>query len=275
MNSLQKRLEAHFTVVCFCFVQVSREVSVGTTLMTAPITTAKMGVYAWMVWTRTIAAAHLNGQVRTMENIPVWAGHTLWEWNAGLLAFTRCTTGAVYGSVQLICDLFCSLGGRCHWNPYKKIVFIKATTIEGNFPLHQAVLQAYVHMGLTDRYCDSWAAMQHDCHELHFRFYRLLCKRDMCFTKVQSMALLLQVCAFMVLCWYILRVFLTWDNNPCVDNGSAAEDQGKSERRHRWGKGKEENKRYVWEAYVFATIIFLLWLIFIWSSLTSKATFAS
>lgn len=90
------------------------------------------------------------------------------------------------------------------------------------------------------------------------------------------MALLLQGCVCIaVLCWYILGGFLTWDNDPQVDNSNAAEEQGKSERRCRWEKGREEKDVYVWEAYGFAVIIFLLWLIFIWSSLTSKATFAS
>lgn len=70
------------------------------------------------------------------------------------------------------------------------------------------------------------------------------------------MALLLQVCALTVLCWYILGVFLTCDNNLHVDNSNAAEEQGKSETGRRWEKGREEKKRYVWKAYVFATIIF-------------------
>ena len=100
VNSLQKRLEAHFSVLCFCFVQVSREVSVDTTLTTAQITTAKMGVYVWMVWTPITAAAHRNGQVRTMESFPIRAGHTLQEWHAGLLAFTQSRSGVVYSWIQ-------------------------------------------------------------------------------------------------------------------------------------------------------------------------------
>lgn len=95
------------SVCCFCFVQVSREQSVDTTLMTAQITTARTGVSAWMVWTRTIAVARRNGQVRTTQNIPVWAGHALWEWNVGLLAFTQCTTGVAY-KWTLLTSVSCS-----------------------------------------------------------------------------------------------------------------------------------------------------------------------
>lgn len=32
---------------------------------------------------------------------------------------------------------------------------IKASVMWGDFPLHQAVFEAYVRMGLADRYCDS------------------------------------------------------------------------------------------------------------------------
>ena len=56
------------------------------------------------------------------------------------------------------------------------------------------------------------------------------------------MALLLQVCAYSGALLICLGVFLTWDNDPHVDNSNAAEEQGKSERRHRWEKGREEKK---------------------------------
>lgn len=39
--------KAHFSLLCFCFEQVSRGASVRRTLMTAQITIAKMGVYVW------------------------------------------------------------------------------------------------------------------------------------------------------------------------------------------------------------------------------------
>lgn len=51
-----------------------------------------------------------------------------------------------------------------------------------------------------------------------------------------------------------LGVFLRWDNDQNVDYGNATENQGKSERQ---GK-KERREVYVWEAYGFATVIFLL-----------------
>lgn len=79
---------------------------------------------------------------------------------------------------------------------------------------------------------------------------------DKCFPKAQNTALLLQLCAHNSALLIHLGVFLRWDNDH-IDHSNAAEKQGKSERRHRWGK-KEGREVYVWEAYGFATIIFLL-----------------
>lgn len=74
-----------------------------------------------------------------------------------------------------ICTLFCSLGDRCQWI-LQKIVYIKATTKRGNFPLHCSALQPYMHVIFTDKSCGSWAAMQCDS-ELHCCLYGLACKR--------------------------------------------------------------------------------------------------
>lgn len=45
--SSKRDWKARFSLLCFCFEQVSRGASVRRTLMTAQITTAKMGVYVW------------------------------------------------------------------------------------------------------------------------------------------------------------------------------------------------------------------------------------
>lgn len=146
--------------------------------------------------------------------------------------------------------------------------------MEGDFPLHQAVLQTYVHTGLADGYRDSWAAVQCDWQSCASACVDYFVRGYVFFTKIQSVALLLQVYALAALCWYILGVLLTWNNDPHVDNSNTAEKQGKSERRHRWKKGREEKSSIGMGSLCFAAIIFLLWLIFIWSSPTSKATFA-
>lgn len=49
-----------------------------------------------------------------------------------------------------------------------------------------------------------------------------------------------------------LGVFLIWDNDPHVGNSNAAEEQGKSERRHRWEKGRKEKQR------MYGKLMFLL-----------------
>ena len=63
-------------------------------------------------------------------------------------------SSCVWLNAAHICALFCSLGGRCQWSSWK-IVCIKATTVQGSLPLHQAVSQPYVHVGLAGRYRDA------------------------------------------------------------------------------------------------------------------------
>lgn len=66
------------------------------------------------------------------------------------------------------------------------------------------------------------------------------------------MALLLQGCAYSCALLICLGVFFTWNNDPHVDNSNAAEEQGKSERKHRWEKGKR--------SVCMGSFMFLLWL---------------
>lgn len=143
--------------------------------MTAQITIAKTGAYVWMVSTPTTAAAHPSGQVRTVESTSLWAGHfTGMKCRiSGLLS--PYNSSCKWLDVVHICTLFCSLGDRCQWI-LQKIVYIKATTKRGNFPLHCSALQPYMHVIFTDKSCGSWAAMQCDS-ELHFCLYGLAWKR--------------------------------------------------------------------------------------------------
>lgn len=71
------------------------------------------------------------------------------------------------------------------------------------------------------------------------------------------MALLLQGCAYSCALLIYLGVLLTWGNDPHVDNSNAAAEQGKSERKHKWEKGREEKCMYG-KLHVFATVVFLL-----------------
>lgn len=66
----------------------------------------------------------------------------------------------------------------------------------------------------------------------------------MSFPKVQNMALLLRGCAYSCALLICLGLFLTWDNDPRLGNSNTAEEQVKSERKHRWEKGRKEKCTY-------------------------------